>query len=150
MRGDVTTWQHGREVGTGWSGFHKVFSGGKGIIYTISKEGVLTRHHHLGYLTGVDEWEVQRDIGTGWAGFHDVIAVDDGVLYAFTRDGRILWFRHGRRKVLIGSTAGGGATFPLFDDMLSSEGPVEIRRNFPGFRFAFPHLEDPFKFVGPH
>jgi len=154
--GDVTTWTGPVVVGWGWANFAKVFSGGDGIIYAIQHDGVLLRYQHLGYLNGTVNWKSYRNlfvsgaqarsyepIGTGWGGFRDVVAAADGVIYAFTHDGRVLWYRYGKARP---------SESPNFPSVVLSrrehwEGPVEIKRNLPGFRSVFPLMAAPY--VGP-
>jgi hypothetical protein len=88
------------QLGTGWQGYDKVFSGGDGVVYAIRSDGVLERRKHQGYLDGSSNWGAKEEIGTGWGDFREVVAAAEGVLYAFTRDGRILWYRYGKRPPL--------------------------------------------------
>lgn len=131
--GDASTWTGPIRVGTGWAHFTKVFSGGDGIIYAIREDGGLLRYKHLGYLNGTQDWAPYQEIGTNWNTVHDIVASRDGVLYVFTRDGRIVWYRYGERKIPSGPTTHSVVTI--------WEGPVEIKRNLPGFRRVFAWMD---------
>ncbi len=138
--GDVTTWSGPVPVGSGWQSFAKVFSGGQGVIFTIGTDGVLTRHDHRGYASGTPDWGPQSPIGTGWNGFQKVVAGPDGVFYVFTRDGRILWYCYRGERPSPKFPSGGAGSY----DPHIWEGPVEIKRNVPGFKSAFPLMDAPF------
>jgi hypothetical protein len=82
------------KVGTGWNGFKHVFFGGRNILYTISPDGTLRWHKHLGYRTGEFKWAQGRDVGTGWGNYKHVFSPGNGIIYTVTQDHKLLWHRH--------------------------------------------------------
>lgn len=91
-------WEGSKKVGTGWSGFEHIFSGGDGVIYVIepfveatvhvtgrptpASGGNLRWYRHLGQQDGSFKWEGPQKVGTGWSGLKQVFSGDDGVIYA--------------------------------------------------------------------
>ncbi|HEV7573587.1 MAG TPA: tachylectin-related carbohydrate-binding protein, partial [Thermoanaerobaculia bacterium] len=72
-------WEGPKDVGRGWGGLKHVFSGGDGIIYTISDDGILRWYKHNGFLTGAGlqnpgAWEGPKDVGRGWGGLKHVFS----------------------------------------------------------------------------
>jgi hypothetical protein len=92
-------WATSRNVGRGWDGYKKVFSGGKGVIYAITNDGTLKWLRHKAYLTGEGletrgAWEGPKDVGRGWGDVEKVFSSGDGVIYTITQDGKLWWIRH--------------------------------------------------------
>jgi hypothetical protein len=124
-------WADSRTVGRGWNGFSQVFSGGDGVIYTITQNGTLQWRRHRGYLIGAGletagAWEGPKDVGRGWDGFSQVFAAGGGVIYTITQDGTLQWRRH------LGYRNGAGLETPG-----AWEGPKNVGRGWTGFRQVF-------------
>jgi hypothetical protein len=124
-------WADSRTVGRGWNGFSQVFSGGDGVIYTITQNGTLQWRRHRGYLIGAGletpgAWEGPKDIGRGWAGFRQIFAAGHGVIYTITQDGTLQWRKHN------GYLSGAGLETPG-----AWEGPKDVGRGWTGFRQIF-------------
>jgi hypothetical protein len=93
-------WEGPKKVGSGWSGFEHVFSGGDGIIYGIdpvvkarvlftgettpASGGNLWWYRHVGSADGSFKWEGPKKVGSGWSGFEHVFSGGDGVIYLIT------------------------------------------------------------------
>ncbi|WP_050760395.1 tachylectin-related carbohydrate-binding protein [Thermobispora bispora] len=86
----------GAQIGHGWHGFKRVFSGGNGVIYAVDGSGYLKWYRHTGASTGANTWASGsgKVIGHGWGGFVDVVADGTGVIYALDADGNLRWYRH--------------------------------------------------------
>jgi hypothetical protein len=94
-------WEGPKTVGTGWSGFEHVFSGGDGIVYGIdpilearvqlngettpASGGDLWWYRHVGAADGSFKWEGPKKVGTGWGGLEHVFSGGDGIIYLITR-----------------------------------------------------------------
>ncbi|MBA4860310.1 hypothetical protein H1V43_02705 [Streptomyces sp. PSKA54] len=83
-------------ISPAWSAT-RTFSGGDGVIFTITPSGSLVWHrdnNHDG--SGGAEWHSQSGsvIGTGWSPFTTVLGGGDGVIYAVASDGRLFWYRY--------------------------------------------------------
>jgi stalled ribosome alternative rescue factor ArfA len=110
-----TAWIGPIDINAGWQHFKHVFSGGDGIIYAITTEGILKWYHHTGFENGAGTFEEPKDVGTGWNDFSQVFsagaAVDGVLIYAVTentlfrqrigevnanlhRAGELLWWKH--------------------------------------------------------
>jgi hypothetical protein len=96
-------WEGPVKVGTGWGGFQRVFSGGKGIIYAVTpiveaslptgigpgmgghpaSGGDLMWYRHLGQEDGTFRWEGPKKVGNGWGDLEKVVS-DGDVIYAVT------------------------------------------------------------------
>jgi|GEM_PF-3207498 len=107
-----------------WAGFKQVFSGGEGVMYAITNDGVLQWYRHQGYLTGTRDWDGPRNVGTGWQDFTRVFSPGDGVIYAMKPTGEVLWYKHVGYK----------------DGTVSWQGPVEIAADWKDFIFVFPQM----------
>jgi hypothetical protein len=77
----------GNQIGTGWSGFRHVVSGGGGVIYAVTEKGDLLwyRDDAQDGTNGPDAssgWAPRSGsrIGRGWDFFLHLLAADDGVL----------------------------------------------------------------------
>jgi hypothetical protein len=73
-------WEGPKDVGRGWGEVLQVFSGGDGIIYTISDDGILRWLKHNGFRTGAGlatpgAWEGPKDVGRGWGEVLQVFAL---------------------------------------------------------------------------
>jgi hypothetical protein len=58
-----------RVVGTGWTIYNRIFSGGSGILYGMHPDGRLIWYRHDGWQTGTFAWtggDGSRVVGTGW------------------------------------------------------------------------------------
>ncbi|HEX3233486.1 MAG TPA: tachylectin-related carbohydrate-binding protein [Gemmatimonadales bacterium] len=66
------TWANGAvatKVGNGWAEAASAFSGGKGVIYALKRDGNLYWYNHTGAATGAATWTppgTGNRIGTGW------------------------------------------------------------------------------------
>jgi hypothetical protein len=109
---------------TNWANFKQVFSGGEGILYGVSNDGVLTWFHHSGYLNGTVQWEGPKNVGTGWQNFKKVFSPGDGNIYALTTGGDLLWYKHEGYK----------------DGSARWQGPVTIAHGWQDFLFVFPRI----------
>jgi len=107
-----------------WTNFKQVFSGGQGVLYAVTGDGVLQWYRHRGYLTGTPDWEGPRNVGTGWQDFTRVFATGDGNIYAMKLTGEVLWYKHAGYK----------------DGSVSWQGPVQIAADWKDFIFVFPQL----------
>lgn len=107
-----------------WANFKQVFSGGEGVMYTITNDGVLQWYLHTGYQTGDPVWEGPKDVGTGWQDFTRVFSPGDGVIYAMRATGEVLWYKHVGYK----------------DGTVSWQGPVQIAADWQDFIFVFPQM----------
>ena len=96
----------GNQIGKGWNGLKRVFSGGDGIIYAVTEDGRLLWFRdddRQGYNGPNAErgWAAGsgNQIGKGWNGATHVFSdVPRGIIYAITEDGRLLWFRDDDRQ----------------------------------------------------
>lgn len=85
----------GKRVGNGWiSGFHRVFSGGDGIIYLIADDGTLFWYFHEGHLTGLEEWKARTIVGSEWTQFRYVTSIGKGYIYAQDDNGHLYLYHH--------------------------------------------------------
>lgn len=114
-------WQEPRLAGRDLPAYKQVFGGDGGDIYTISQAGVLQRHRHADFATGLDVdsgggWSPAQDVATGWGNYKEVFAGGGGVIYAITQNGALLWFRHGAAGL---------------------QGPREIADNWGNFKQVF-------------
>ena len=59
----------GRVIGTGWSDFKEVFSGGDGIIYAVNSDDELVWYRHDGRADGSRIWAPASGgvVGSGWS-----------------------------------------------------------------------------------
>jgi hypothetical protein len=86
-----------KEVGHEWAGNIKVFKGdpgGKdGIIYTVSKDGLLSWYKHNGYASGSTDWETPKNVGKGFNG-QQIFSGGGGVIYSINDAGELYWYKH--------------------------------------------------------
>jgi hypothetical protein len=104
LGGDLLMYQHlGWSDGTPrWNGdphlvstkwfFDHVFAGDDGVIYGVTRDGNLWRHHHDGRGVRADIWGPRQQIGRGWI-FDTVFYGGDGVIYAIDAAGDLWWDR---------------------------------------------------------
>ncbi|MER5176812.1 hypothetical protein ABT009_00265 [Streptomyces sp. NPDC002896] len=105
--GKLRRWTHGSPM-TGnatwnqtvisptWSAT-KTFSGGDGVIFTITPSGALLWHKDNNYDgPNPADWHPNSGsvIGTGWSSFTTVLGGGDGVIYAMASDGKLYWYRY--------------------------------------------------------
>ncbi|TPQ18266.1 hypothetical protein FGD71_032035 [Streptomyces sporangiiformans] len=79
-----------------WGGI-TTFSGGDGVLFTISGSGALRWHKDNNYNgTGGPSWHPNSGatIGSGWSGFSRVMGGGDGTIYAVAPDGKLYWYRY--------------------------------------------------------
>jgi hypothetical protein len=100
------SWVAPQDIASGWDKFNQAFSGGKGVIYAITQEGILKWFRHTGFEDGKAIWEGPKNVGRGWTGFRQVFAAGDGIIYAITQDGTLQWRRH------LGYLSGAGLETP--------------------------------------
>ncbi|MGZ8920206.1 MAG: tachylectin-related carbohydrate-binding protein [Limisphaerales bacterium] len=62
------SWEGPKHVGTGWSGFTKIFSPGEGHIYGIKPNGDLMWYRHVDWAGGSARWDTRAGvkIAGGW------------------------------------------------------------------------------------
>ena len=115
-------WHAPKEINAGWHIFKDVFSGGDGIIYAITMDGILKWYKHTGFDNGAPTFEGPKDVGNGWHNFSKVFcsglhvtgnpAFDGVIIYAVTvntlheqlldgsnassvhKAGDLLWYKH--------------------------------------------------------
>jgi Tachylectin/Trypsin len=108
--GSPNLWANSVSVGRGWTGFDKVFAGGKGVIYVVNSDGKLMWYKHKAYLNPIpmpgdnatdaqqlawqNSWEGPKEVGTGWSGLTKVFSPGEGHIYAVFANGDLMWFRH--------------------------------------------------------
>ena len=108
--GSPNLWAQSVNVGRGWSGVDKVFSGGQGILYVVNPDGKLMWYKHKAYLNPIpmpadnatdaqklawqNSWEGPKEVGTGWGGLNKVFSPGEGHIYAVFSNGDLMWFRH--------------------------------------------------------
>lgn len=111
-------WEGPKDVGRGWGGLPHVFSGGNGIIYTISDDGILRWLKHNGFRTGAGlttpgAWTGPKDVGRGWGNLKHVFSPGrDGIIYAIADDGILRWFKHNGFQTGAGLATPGAWTGP--------------------------------------
>ena len=93
------SWAGPKEVGVGWDGLIKVFSGGDGIIYGVNSNGDLLWYNHLGHNDGLGlddpgAWLGAKPVGVGWGSFTTLFSSGNGVIYGVQPDGVLRWYRH--------------------------------------------------------
>ena len=93
------SWTGPKEVGVGWDGLLKVFSGGDGIIYGVNTNGDLLWYNHLGHRDGLGlndagSWLGPKPVGVGWGAFTTLFSSGNGVIYGIQPDGVLKWYRH--------------------------------------------------------
>jgi hypothetical protein len=86
-------WLPPQSLSKGWGNFKQAFSGGGGVLYAITSDGILKWYKH-GVANGKVTWEGPKDVGTGWDKFRQVYSGGNGVLYALTFNGKLMWYRH--------------------------------------------------------
>lgn len=124
-------WAAPAEVGVGWGGLSKVFSGGDGIIYGVNPDGDLLWYNHVGHNDGlgVDDagaWLGAKQVGSGWGSFTTLFSSGNGVIYGITPDGVLRWYRH------LGYQTGAGQDVPG-----SWEGGVDVGWGWGSFDTVF-------------
>jgi hypothetical protein len=80
-----------------WGATTNTFSGGDGVIFTITASGNLLWHKDNNFNgSGGPSWHANSGatIGTGWSQFDVVLGGGDGVIYAIKPDGRLYWYRY--------------------------------------------------------
>ncbi|MGW1029910.1 tachylectin-related carbohydrate-binding protein [Streptomyces sp. NPDC002577] len=83
-------------ISTSWNAT-KTFSGGDGVIFTISPAGDLFwfKDNNYNGTGGATDLGSGKKIGFGgWDAYTTVIGGGDGVIYAVTPDGRLFWYRY--------------------------------------------------------
>jgi hypothetical protein len=83
-----------QQIGTGWNGL-TVFSGGRGVLYTVDSAGLLRWYRDQGSPGGGASWDPSsgRVIGNGWNTFTHVFSAGQGVIYAVDPAGNLHWYR---------------------------------------------------------
>ena len=91
----------GKEIGTGWNIFTRVFAAPGGVIYGVMPGGDLKWYRHLAYRTGgglsdAGSWDPRggKVVGTGWNSLTQLFAVRNGVIYGVKPDGSLRWYKH--------------------------------------------------------
>ena len=125
------SWAGPKEVGVGWDGLLKVFSGGDGIIYGVNTNGDLLWYNHLGHSDGLGlndagSWLGAKPVGVGWGSFTTLFSSGNGVIYGIQPDGVLRWYRH------LGYQTGAG-----LETAGSWEGGVDVGRGWGGFDTVF-------------
>lgn len=104
-RNGTTQWANGAigqkiGIGSGWSAFSKVFSGGDGIIYAIASTGDLLYFRDEA-RDGTPRWSFGGEgqkIHTGWSDYLHVFSGGEGVIYAIAPNGDLLYFKDKARN----------------------------------------------------
>ena len=152
-------WEGPKVVGTGWSAFTNVFSGGNGIIYAIepvveasvhvtggttpASGGRLLWYRHVGQADGTFRWEGPKTVGTGWSALEDVFSSGDGILYGIEP------VVEGVVHAVGGSTRAHGGDLRWYrhlghaDGTFRWEGPKKVGTGWGGLRLAFSGGSDP-------
>lgn len=109
----VFKWQEPRLLNRKFGPWRHVFGGDGGDIYTVSQEGVLQLHPHVGFQTGLNVdnangWGPTQDLGTGWGNYKQAFAGGGGVIYAIAQSGDLLWYKNGANGLEGPKVAGGG------------------------------------------
>ena len=91
-------WQTARILDRGWNNYKRVFAGEDGDIYTVSLEGTLEVHQHVGYRTGLRRdnaqgWLETQTLSENWGGYKQAFAGSADVIYAITSDDKLHWFK---------------------------------------------------------
>ncbi|MEZ5559751.1 MAG: tachylectin-related carbohydrate-binding protein [Pseudomonadales bacterium] len=129
-------------VGSGWSGFRKVFAGGDGILYAIGSDGSLSWYRLLdtASTSASPRWSGPVVVGSGWAGFVQVFSMGEGIVYAVQPDGTLLWYRH----LSYQTGVDGGAVQPGYRGLGKAikssarwEGPKVVGSGWQSFRRIF-------------
>ena len=116
-------------IDTGLGGLRQIFSGGEGIVYAITEDGLLKWYklpNRARRDTSPEVWET-KDLGTGWEQYQQVFAGGEGIIYAMKPDGKLYWFRHNAYLT-------GGA----MDTSGAWEGPKEVGSEWTQFKRIFP------------
>ncbi len=103
-------WEGPTKVGTGWSAYERIFSGGDGVIYGVTRfvegtvhitsgatpgsGGDLVWLRHVGRSDGTFRWDGPRTVGRRWGFFTNVFPGGGGVIYGVRNDGALMWYRH--------------------------------------------------------
>ncbi|NOT83577.1 MAG: hypothetical protein HOP02_02110, partial [Methylococcaceae bacterium] len=84
----------GQQIGNGWDGFLRVFSGGNGVIYAIAQNGDLFYYRDLAQ-NGSWNWGSGsgQKIASGWGDFRHVFSGGGGIIYAIQSNGDLLYFK---------------------------------------------------------
>ena len=125
------SWAGPKEVGVGWDGLLKVFSGGDGIIYGVNTKGDLLWYNHLGHSEGhglkdAGSWLGPKPVGVGWGSFATLFSSGNGVIYGIQPDVVLKWYRH------LGYQTGAG-----LETAGSWEGGVDVGWGWRGFDTVF-------------
>ena len=90
-------WCKNKNIGNSWHNFKRVFSGGSGIIYAITKGGDLLWYRHTGRFDAVFSWDgpfnVRHKSHEGWHNYKQIFS-DGGAIYAIQPGGSLLRFEH--------------------------------------------------------
>jgi N,N-dimethylformamidase len=95
----TANWANGgsaQQIGTGWSQFTQILTGGDGVIYAVEPTGGLLWYQHLS-RTGDVQWAnagTGVQIGSGWNGFTRVFSGGGGVIYGIDSAGDLWWYEH--------------------------------------------------------
>ena len=102
----------GKEIGTGWARYTKLFSGGNGVIYAVDETGRLFWYRHDDPTNGVAGFAnggAGREIGTGFNRYTHLFSGGGGVIYGIDESGKLFWYRHNDPAGGAGGFANGGA-----------------------------------------
>jgi hypothetical protein len=120
----------GAQVGCGWEGFQRVFSGGDGVIYAIRHDGALLHFKDFARNgtngdCGQQGWVSPTVIGGGWQNFRHVFSGGEGMIFAITAAGDMLFYQHlGGRNWAATSGRRIGSGWQNFRHVLSGGGGV--------------------------
>lgn len=92
-------WEAPRLVERNFADYKQVFAGGGGDIYTVSQDGILELHRHIGFATGLNMdnangWQAAQTLGNGWGNYKQAFAGGDGVIYVIAQSGALLWYKN--------------------------------------------------------
>jgi hypothetical protein len=85
-----------KRVGNGWRAGHKgAYAAGYTGIYSLTDDGELRLHWHIGAFTGKYEWRQSYvAVANGWDNYKEIIPMDHGVVYQLTGIGILRWTKY--------------------------------------------------------
>lgn len=104
----------GSVIGTGWSRFTQVFSGGDGVIYAIDASGMLYWYRYQG-TAGSAVWADGSGsaVGSSWGALTTVFSGGGGIVFAVDASGTLYWYQHQDPTTGSAAWANGGLGTPI-------------------------------------
>jgi hypothetical protein len=93
-------------LGSGWNIYKEIIAGDNGVIYAITKTGILHWYRDLNYLAQGPGWANNGNaitLGTGWNIYSHIFTPGKGVIYGMTSTGALHWYR--QNDYLTGGTS---------------------------------------------